>query len=421
MSPAKKTLIALGLGHALLECFSGVWPIYKHLAHLDLRTAGLLAAITTFISQALQPAFGHWADKGYERAMFLVGVALTFLLMLIGPVANIFQNTIVVYTVLASLMLLSRMGHSMFHPAAVTLAGQTLKEKQGTALGIFISMGWLGIAASQASFSFVYLNFSGHSELLLIPAALLLIWIAAWCKPVQLIKAGHRTDSSEIPRYLGLSPRSRPALCRHGHDHRVEQRDCFHVPGISGDTRLHRLDSQRRRDGILSDRHRARGGHAGGYLSERIGAYAALVVAMIVNMLAFQAFLMLPPVSGAVFIAACTVAGILTGTAQPLPIAICQRLLPRNASLVGGILMGWTWAIGGGGAPLLVANLAAIPALGILGSLQISGLVNVIGLGCAVALVLTERRPAPAAISIASTPSPKVASASGRLVEERAV
>jgi MFS family permease len=418
LSPAKKTLIALGLGHAVLECFSGVWPIFKHLAHLDLQTAGLLAAITTFTAQALQPAFGHWADKGYERAMFLGGTALTFLLMLIGPIGANFEyfGPVGGYTILAVLMMLSRLGHSMFHPAGVTLAGQTLKDQQTAGLGIFIAMGWCGIAASQASFSVVYKNAAGHSELLILPAIVLMIWIVAWCKPVQHVKpaAGpinqkmkdiwvYRREVGALFVVMTMITASNTALV-------FMFPEFLEARGYSGWI----LEGGAMAVYLAGT---ALGVVLGGYASDRIGSYVSLLASMLLTTFSYQVLLLIPPVSGAAFLSICVLAGVLCGAGQPLPLAICQNLLPRNASLIGGILMGWTWAIGGGIAPLVVAYMVKGTSLGVIGSLSVMGIANVIALGCALTLILTSRTPAPAPTLTVPALS---RGESGRLVNESA-
>jgi len=143
LSADTRTLIALGVAHALLECYSGVWPIYKKLAGLDLTKAGIVAAVTTFLSAILQPAFGHWADRGWARAMVLWGTALTFLMCLLGPIGAVLKahGDVTLYAVLALLMLLARMGHSMFHPAGAALASVSLQGRQTAGLGIFVALG----------------------------------------------------------------------------------------------------------------------------------------------------------------------------------------------------------------------------------------------------------------------------------------
>src|SRR5689334_8631742 len=91
MSAALKTLVSLALAHLILECYAGVWPIYKHLAHIDLYTAGMIAAVSSVSASLLQPLFGVWADRGYARGMVLLGTGLTLLTVLLGPVAGYAQ------------------------------------------------------------------------------------------------------------------------------------------------------------------------------------------------------------------------------------------------------------------------------------------------------------------------------------------
>src|SRR5689334_20361926 len=116
MSPAVKTLISLGLAHLILECFAGVWPIYKHLAQIDLYTAGMIAAVSNVCASLLQPVFGVWADRGYARGMVLVGTGMTLLMVLLGPIGGLASTLgpVGLVIVLTAITVPVRLGHSMF-------------------------------------------------------------------------------------------------------------------------------------------------------------------------------------------------------------------------------------------------------------------------------------------------------------------
>ena len=57
-SLVKNNLLILVVCHFVLDFFTGIWPIYKTIAGIDMAKAGLIAGITGFIGEALQLFFG---------------------------------------------------------------------------------------------------------------------------------------------------------------------------------------------------------------------------------------------------------------------------------------------------------------------------------------------------------------------------
>ena len=394
MSSAMKTLISLGLAHALLEWFSGVWPIFKVLAHLDLATSAKIVAATSFLASILQPVFGMWADKGYAKRMALIGTAATFLLMLVGPISNQMPvwGPLCVYAVLGGVTLLSRLGHSAFHPAGASLAAHAFDGQRHTSsIGIFISMGWIGYGLSQIAFSAAYLNLNGHTEILLIPGAIVMLWIMAWCKPASQPHArahypwsekmrdiwGYRRDIGLLFALLCLTGAANSALFFLFPEFLAEK-------GYSGWV----LNGGAQGFMIAGT---ALGVVISGYCAEGMGERFALLVAMAMNIIAWHGFLMMPLLPSTVFLPACLVIGMLFGFGSTLPISMGQKLIPRNASMISGVMMGWTWALGNL-APMAAAYLAENPQLRMYGALTILGVLNVLALICAIFL-----KPAPQA------------------------
>jgi MFS family permease len=242
---------------------------------------------------------------------------------------------------------------------------------------------------------------------LIVPAALLLIWIAAWCKPVERVKPAtgpieqkfrdiwvYRREVISLFVIMCMITASSTALV-------FMFPEFLEAKGYSGWI----LEGGAMAFYLVGT---ALGVVLGGYICDRMGSYKALLLSMITTTVGFQALLMLPATSGPVFLVACTLAGVLSGAGQPLPLAICQNLLPSNASLIGGVLMGWTWAMGGGIAPLIVAYLVKIPSLGTVGSLSIMGIANVIALGYAINLMLPQGRTVAPATVLSKSASARI-------------
>lgn len=63
----KKSLALLFVSHLILDFFTGIWPIYKTIAQIDLAKAGLIAGLSGFIGEFLQIFFGYFSDRGYRK------------------------------------------------------------------------------------------------------------------------------------------------------------------------------------------------------------------------------------------------------------------------------------------------------------------------------------------------------------------
>jgi hypothetical protein len=55
----------------VLDFFTGIWPIYKTIAGIDLAQAGLITGISGFFGEFLQPFFGYFSDRGLRKKVFL--------------------------------------------------------------------------------------------------------------------------------------------------------------------------------------------------------------------------------------------------------------------------------------------------------------------------------------------------------------
>ena len=368
---------ALLAGHFVVDCYGGIWPIFKKLAGIDLGVAGFISTATILVA-ALQPFIGLYADKGRRRALILIGVALSMLGMTLGPV-GIHQASLgagVTFALLLGIMLAVRMGQAMFHPAATSVAGSLHLGKRSTFLSIFIAAGMLGFASSQRLFAYVYEATGGQTHLLLIPAAVVLALMVMLCRPREL-HADHRPKARDImaelwrlragllPLYLIMVMVAALAMGAH-----------FLLPEFV---------EYRGYPGWLVD-----GGAAGliiagsvitmvpvGHIAERVGLRGTLTVTLALAAVGYFALILLPPMPVPLFGLLCLVVGGAMGTANPLGVSLAQHLMPRMASTVSGVMMGLAWAVGGM-APSIVGMLAKIESIGYVGALLALGATAII-------------------------------------------
>jgi len=115
----------------------------------------------------------------------------------------------------------------------------------------------------------------------------------------------------------------------------------------------------------------------GGYAADRFGVRRMLVLFMVLTALAYQGFLLLPKLDAAALVPVCLLTGLILGAGQPLPVSMGQQLVPRYASLISGVMLGWTWTFGCLSQPL-AGWLAERPEVGLVGALSITGAGNVV-------------------------------------------
>ena len=351
------TFIAVAVAHIMVD-FMGlsVWPVYKTLAGLDVAKAGWIATVIAMSGTALQPLFGSIADRFGPRRVILLGVLLTSFALLLGPLADQRETLdrvlptlfglsgfyLVVFLILAA----GRLGQDMFHPAGAGLAGSFSVRRGSMFLAVFIAVGSIGFGLSQIVFRTAYNHFGHHTEILLLPMAIL--WVFVWmrCRPAQVPSAGR---ISVIASLRALRPVAGPIIL------------LFLILGISSGVLsglfflLPELAHEKGYPSWLGQ-----GGAFGlivvgatlfmvpmGHLADRIGRRRTLIAMAILSVVSYHAIVRLTlPVPA--FILLCIIGGAFLGTVNPLGVAFGQRIAPReNVSTVSAILMGWAWCLGG--------------------------------------------------------------------------
>lgn len=351
------TFIAVVVAHVMVD-FMGmsVWPVYKTLAGLDVAKAGWIATVIAMSGTALQPLFGSIADRFGTRRVVLLGALLPSLALLLGPLADyqVQLNRVLptmfglsgFYLVVFIILAAGRLGQDMFHPAGAGLAGSFSARRGSMFLAVFIAFGSVGFGLSQIGFRTAYNNLGHHTEILLIPAAILWTAIWVWCRPAEALAAKR---ISVIASLRSLRPVAGPILA------------LFLILAISSGVMaglfflMPEFAHEKGYPVWLGQ-----GGAFGlivfgatvfmvpmGHLADRIGRRRTLTAITILSAVSYHALVRLTlPVP--VFILLCVAGGAFLGTVNPLGVAFGQRIAPReNVSIVSAILMGWAWCLGG--------------------------------------------------------------------------
>ena len=161
---AWSSLAALAAGHFAVDCCTGIWPVYKTLAQLDLTKAGLIAMTGSISGNGLQLAFGLLADRGWRNRLLVAGLALSGAVTLVPWTDS--------YLLLFALVLVTYLGAGAFHPAGTGAAALLSRSRTGMVVGVFMAGGYAGYALSQTLFSTVYAwSHAWTPVLLVIPLA----------------------------------------------------------------------------------------------------------------------------------------------------------------------------------------------------------------------------------------------------------
>lgn len=390
LSAGAKTFVSLLAIHSLLDCYAGIWPIYKHIAGISLAAAGFMATAATITTWALQPMFGVWADRGYLRACVLGGTALTFPMMLLGPLGlQIDRLGIAVsYACMFAILFMAKLGQAAFHPAGATMAGTTGVGRRSMMVSVFVAFGWLGYGSCQALFSYVHRISGGQTEVLLLPGFVILVWAMIWCRPVEATvstRAGLIESLQRIPfrqHRLGVLFMMLAFMSALGQGLFFLLPEFMEAKGYPNWTV---------RGGALVwfVMGAALGLAPAGHLADIFGRRRLLIATTFCSMLVFYATILSPQMPIPLFAIMCFATGGLMNMANPIGVALGQERFPNESSLISGVLMGLAWALGAL-APWTVGQLASIPAIGVVGALAILGGANIAAWLLTFALVDTE-------------------------------
>jgi len=351
------TFVAVVIAHVMVD-FMGmsVWPVYKTLASLDVAKAGWIATVIAMSGTALQPLFGSIADRFGPRRIILLGALLTSLAMLLGPLADyraaldrwlptLFGFSgfyLVVFVILAC----GRLGQDMFHPAGAGLAGGFSARRGAMFLAIFIAVGSIGFGLSQIVFRTAYNHLGHHTEILLIPMAVL--WVFVWikCRPQEALS--HRRVSV-IASLRSLRPVAGQILALFlilAISSGVLSGLFFLMPEFAHEKGYPAWIGQGGAFGLMvlgSTKFMVPMGH----LADRIGRRRTLIAMTVLSVASYHVLVRLTlPVP--MFVVLCILGGAFLGTVNPLGVAFGQLVAPReNVSIVSAILMGWAWCAGG--------------------------------------------------------------------------
>jgi MFS transporter, FSR family, fosmidomycin resistance protein len=335
-----RSLFLLWISHLTLDFFTGIWPIYKTIAGIDLAKAGLIAGISGFFGEFLQLFFGYFSDRGLRKKVILLGLILASCILWIT-----FTDTILLSFFI---LLLLMVGSGSYHPAAVGFAGILSPERKGRNILFFASGGAIGLAISQLAFTKALDLCGGHALIFFIPVALLIIAIAFYPMPEQ--SANRQLSLKEFIQPLLRSKRSLLLLyMTQIFNFTLLTAFMFLLPDLMRSKSCHTWLCMG-------------GGHLcfvlggamvmvpAGYLCDKYGHKSILLITIFSALLSLYSFLIQSEHSLGKTILLLTCLGGFMGTVNPIIVSWGNKLIPESPSTVSGLLMGCAWCLSNLGA-----------------------------------------------------------------------
>ncbi|MBP2649407.1 MAG: fsr 2 [Firmicutes bacterium] len=344
----KKTLFSVFLltaGHFVNDFYNNFLPALLPLLtvnlEMSLTAAGVLVLLYSFSSSILQPLCGYIIDKYGHSWLILITLPIGALFMcLVGYAPN--------FLALALIVTLAGLGSSIFHPLGTSLTNRvTPANTKGFLMSLFIAGGNFGFAIAPAVVVLFLVNFSIYSlPWLVLPAVLLTLCYyfmgmhrinvvadtktvetMAWYKSVSLLKlnavmAMRAWIQTALPNFMPLW------LTKEGYS-----------PTIAGTMLTVFLISG------------AFGGFFGGWLNDKLGRKTCVISLLTISIPALVIFIYNREITMLSWVMLAISGAALQGIV-PSSIVWAQDIIPGNAAMASGMMLGLSFGLGGVGTAL---------------------------------------------------------------------
>ena len=339
---ARWGVTALSFSHGANDMYMAflpaLLPVIALNLGLDYKAVGFLVSIVTLFSQLSQPLFGFLGDRLGRRSLAIAAPAVTALsVSFIGLASS--------YGLLLALLIIGSASTSAFHPQAAALTGALARARRGLAMALFTAGGNVGFGVGAVLIAAVVAAFGVSRTWLTLPVGLASGVLLARVLPRSVESPEARSAERATPvRASWLAP--------------LFALYCvvmLRAATATMFTTFVPLLINRRGEALLLGGYAllgfslagAVGGFAGGRLSEMMGRRAITVAGLALTAPCLYLFLHTEGVLAGTFL---FLSGACLFSALPVNIVMAQELLPRHASTVSGLIMGFAWGVGGLGA-----------------------------------------------------------------------
>lgn len=334
-------LVAISAGHFMNDFYVGIIPpllfLFKESLSLSLTQQGFIAFMFTASGTWIQPVIGYMVDR--RDRTWLLTVALVWISVWVC-ISGFITN----YYLLLLALVLGGVSSALFHPLGSAIAIALANRRAGTSLSIFMTVGGfaIGVSAVAALIPIKY----GLDKLVFLIIPGLLVSLSMYLAKTHEIKLNH--DSRATVDRTAKTPLASSAMLRTiilVVISAVRNWLRLALPTYGAQLFLIKSVSPEAFSLILSIQYFAAsfGNLGGGYLSDIIGTKKVLILTMVLMVACLGATLFS---TGIIAMAAFIMTGILISASNSSNILLTRDLLPNNATLATGLIMGLGSGIG---------------------------------------------------------------------------
>lgn len=337
----------LTAGHFLSDFYANflppLLPVFISTLGLSLTSSGLLVMVYSLTSNVIQPFCGYLIDRrGYAWTLLLT-ILVSAIFICLSPLS---PNLLLLYIGVA----FSGLATSFFHPLGSSLIGKVaLPENKGLAMAIFIGGGNLGFALAPAAIIY-YLVQYGTKNLpwLIIPAFLLTAaFYFAGIHRINLASLARDNATQVLPWYKNSGLIKLNAVMALRSWAQVSLLTFLPVLlAIKGATATFAGSML-----TLFLMGGAFGSCVGGYIGDKLGHKKCVIGSLIICIPVMYLFLNYDTFNWIAWLLLIVCGAALQSTV-PSSIVWAQRILPGNAAMTSGMMLGLSFGLGGAGAAL---------------------------------------------------------------------
>lgn len=336
-------LFLLTAGHFLSDFYANflpaLLPVVITKLGLSLTLSGLLVMVFAITSSMLQPICGYFVDRSGYTWLLLTTLPISALFICFSSLST---NTAMLFGAVA----FSGIATSLFHPLGSSLVGKTTSiSRKSVAMSIFIGGGNLGYALAPAIIIYFLVHYGlDYLPLLIIPS--IILTLAFYISGLQRINlaVNQHVVREDQPWYKSKSILKLNAVMA-----------LRSWPQVAIPTFLPVMLTSQGHSPILAGQMLtvfllggALGGLIGGYCGDRIGYKKCILVSLLFCLFPTYLFLANPSINWITWsmLALC---GAALQSMVPSSIIWAQAILPKNAAMASGMMLGLTFGLGGVG------------------------------------------------------------------------
>lgn len=345
--PNVRVILALTLVHFTGDFYSAfttpLFPLFVAKLGLSLTQVGLIAGLNRFLAFIVQPSVGYLADRYPTRAFTLAGLLLTVVFIPLSSIAPGFWTLLLLVSI-------GSIGSSMFHPAVTGMVPLYAGPKAGLSMSIFNTGGTLAFGVGPLFITWYAARFG----LAAVPATMVFglalavyLYLSLPSPPDE--RRAARGFWGTIKETLGEAWKAIALIWLVMVLRAVVGQSFMTFMPVLFVQEGHSLVSAGTLFSLFTVAGTASGLMAGAW-SDRIGYKP---VFYLTHGLMTPVLLLFLHLSGIWVYAGAALAGGVVLATLPLGVVMAQTLAPRGRSMVGSLMMGFAFGLGGLAAPLI--------------------------------------------------------------------